>query len=126
MPVDAKILERVEKLLRLAAPASHSTEHERTSAALEAARLFSEHNLIVQEKKKPRPRKPPRSSYYSPPSTPPMSYPSWERTRSPLETHCADPECQGDIALGEKVWLRHTGLKIECLHDDWPDCISRQ
>lgn len=39
--------ERVEKLLRLASPSSGTTDAERTSAALEAAKLFAEHRLVV-------------------------------------------------------------------------------
>lgn len=44
---DDKIVDRVEKLLRLAAPESNTTEGERESAALEAARLIAEHGLVV-------------------------------------------------------------------------------
>ena len=51
-----KIVERVEKLLRLAAPRSGSTEPERASAALEAAKLIDEHDLVVSREEKRRKR----------------------------------------------------------------------
>jgi hypothetical protein len=44
----AKVIERAEKLLRLASPTSGSTEHERAAAALEAAKLIAEHDLVVR------------------------------------------------------------------------------
>jgi hypothetical protein len=47
---DDKIVDRVEKLLRLAAPDSNTTESERASAALEAARLVAEHGLVVSRR----------------------------------------------------------------------------
>lgn len=52
-------IDRANKLLRLAGPKSGTTESERISAALEAARVIEENNLIVAEKieqkKSPRP-----------------------------------------------------------------------
>jgi hypothetical protein len=52
-------IDRANKLLRLAGPKSGTTESERISAALEAARVIEENGLIVAEKienkKSPRP-----------------------------------------------------------------------
>jgi hypothetical protein len=45
---DDRAVDRVEKLLRLAAPSSGSTEHERASAALEAARLIEDYDLELR------------------------------------------------------------------------------
>ena len=45
-----RAVERVEKLLRLASPSSGTTDAERTLAALEAAKLFAEHDLVVSTK----------------------------------------------------------------------------
>lgn len=42
---DEKILDKVAKLLRLAAPGSNAPESERASAALEAARLIEKHDI---------------------------------------------------------------------------------
>lgn len=47
---ESKVVQRVEKLLRLARPDAGSSEHERASAALEAAKLIAENNLVVREK----------------------------------------------------------------------------
>lgn len=55
-------IDRANKLLRLAAPSANNSESERTSAALEAAKVIAENNLIVSEKieqkRIPRPQRP--------------------------------------------------------------------
>jgi len=43
-----RILDRIEKLRRLAAASSNSTEAERASAALEMVRLMEEHDVAVK------------------------------------------------------------------------------
>lgn len=53
--MDDKVVSLVEKLLRLAAPSSGTTDHERVSAALEAARLIEEHDLEVIRRPIPEP-----------------------------------------------------------------------
>ena len=53
-------IERVLKLLRLAAPTSGTTDHERTSAALEAAKLIMEYDLTVVERPLPAPKERPQ------------------------------------------------------------------
>lgn len=55
-------VDRANKLLRLAGPKSGAAEAERTTAALEAARLIEEHGLVaaerVEQKKAQRPQAP--------------------------------------------------------------------
>lgn len=72
MTASPKIVERVNKLLRLAAPSGGSTEGERTSAALEAAKLISEHGLTVAEPPPPPPKnqRPPQPRRARPKSRP--------------------------------------------------------
>lgn len=72
---DRKVVERVEKLLRLAAPSSNTSEHERASAALEAARLVAEHGLTVSGARPPRAQARERSR-----PTDPYEYPYNEYT----------------------------------------------
>jgi hypothetical protein len=64
---EPKTLQRIEKLLRLAAPGSGTSEAERTSAALEAARLFASTDAMVVDKPPPPPRQPrPRPRPHTP------------------------------------------------------------
>ncbi len=52
-------VKRANDLLRLAAPSSRTTESERISAALEAAKMVAENNLVVvkiEHKRLPRPQ----------------------------------------------------------------------
>lgn len=52
--LDEKIRDRIEKLLHLAAPSSGTTDAERASAAIEAARLIQEHAVTFRtEQPKP-------------------------------------------------------------------------
>ena len=67
MALEPKIAERIAKLLRLAAPSSGTTEGERASAALEAAKLIAEHKLVVAE---PQPVEKPRQRRARPRSRP--------------------------------------------------------
>lgn len=134
----AKIIERVEKLLRLASPTSGSTEHERSAAALEAAKLIAEHDLTVKERELPPP-KPPRRER---PATKPFHgviihgegkgkpFPprptgpggGWMRSTATRDSVCADPSCGEEIARGDPVWLRHQAgtFNVEYLHIDGP------
>jgi len=123
--IDRKINERVEKLLRLAAPSSNTSEPERVSAALEAARLFTEHNLVVQGPKRKafRTRPPTTAATTTAPSwnTPwgapqEPSPPGWGRSVAARDSVCADPDCQEAICRGEPVWMRMNGFKVEYIH----------
>lgn len=71
MPADTKTLERVQKLLRLAAPSSGTTDAERASAALEAARLIEENDVeiggrsLTPEPRLSKPRSQPAGPLYN-------------------------------------------------------------
>lgn len=86
----ARAIERAQKLLRLASPSSGATEAERTSAALEAAKIFAENALEVQEAeekpKRRRPRPPPTTTP-SPYSPQPYHPPPTVRYYSPYSAH---------------------------------------
>ena len=135
MSVDKKILDRVEKLLRLAAPSSGTTDAERASAALEVAKLVSEHGLEVVKQEAPkrdggRPRTP-RPGAYPPPPWPtgsrssgayppprPPAPPGWAQSVAARDAACADPTCRGPIARGEPVWMRMNAFYVEYVHRD--------
>jgi hypothetical protein len=130
MSVDLKIIERIEKLLRLAAPSTNS-EHERTSAALEAARLFSEHPVMIAPKEKKR-----SSRSRTKPSAPPPQHqspwastfvpsaytqkPGWCRSVAARDAACDLEECGGPIAKGDPVWMCMEGYRVKYLHVDGP------
>lgn len=123
---EQKTIERVEKLLRLAAPSSGTSEAERSSAALEAARLFSENNLSVREPKVKRQRI--RTSSVTVTRTTPQQYrqgpppPYWKQSIAARDAACADAECQGPISRGDPVYMRITVFDVEYLHGNWPAC----
>lgn len=116
--VDRKLLSRVEKLLRLAGPQSNTTEAERTSAALEAARLFNENGFLIaakEEKEKVSRRRPAPAN---PPSYVGHNYQSfapWFRSVATSDSVCVDPDCDEAIERGDDVWARENG-RIEYLH----------
>lgn len=126
MAVDQRTLDRVEKLLRLAAPTSGTTDYERSTAALEAARLFSEHNMTVappkEVKRRVRPRAAPqrRAAVPSPWVNHSPAPPGWAQSVASRDSYCVDPDCRGPIERGDPVWMRLNGLKAEYLHHDWP------
>jgi len=130
MSVDQKIIERIEKLLRLAAPSTNS-EHERTSAALEAARLFSEHPVMVAPKEKKRstrsrakpPAPPPQHQSPWAPTIVPQSFnqkPGWCRSVAARDSVCVDQDCGGAIYRGDPVWMRMDAFRVEYIHADGP------
>lgn len=72
---DAKTIRRVENLLRLAKPSGGSSEHERASAALEAAKLIAEFDLVVRNREEaPAPPKRPRTPRARPQRPQPQSW----------------------------------------------------
>ncbi len=108
MPADPKVLDRIEKLLRLAAPTSGTTEAERSSAALELVRLMSEHNVSVRgEEAAPPPRR-----------RAPVSRNVWMPSRA-LQ-HCSCSYCTKLIAPGDIIWIRVTGHRVENRHNYTP------
>lgn len=105
---DPRTIALVEKLLRLAAPSSNTTKSERELAALEAARLFSVHELAVAEKPRPRAKRPER-----PRSTTAPRVAVWYHgaTRRPTgwvpvnvlrDAACAS--CSGRLHAGDGAW----------------------
>lgn len=124
--------EKIEKLMRLAAPNSGATAPERESAALEAAKLFAESDLAVTERPaKPVRQPPPQSQTWWPPTPRPtqVAYgyaqraPQFRRSRAPM----AGVVCKaGEVGCGQlisgedEVWRRVKGTEIEYLHIDCP------
>ena len=136
---------RIAKLLRLASPKSGSTEPERASAALEAAKLFGDHDLLIIPAPPPKPKRfrrdqPPPSSYQQqqqhhqarhgivvePVFRGPHSRSDWRSVIVPsipgidLTVHCA--ACDGIIEPGEEAWFsnlhgRYRHANITCDED---------
>jgi hypothetical protein len=127
VPVDQKIIDRVEKLLRLAGPATNS-EHERTSAALEAARLFNEHQLIVTTKDAKKRNARPRAKPPAPPTpwnaavvpTDFTAKPGWCKSVAARDSVCVDPDCRQEIFKGDPVWMRMDAFRVEYIHVNGP------
>lgn len=102
-----KVLDRVEKLLRLAAPSSNSTEHERASAALKAAELIEEHGLTFREPSK-------KSEHRAT-----VARNVWILTVAIQYTSCS--HCGGKISRADVVWRRVLpDLTIEHRHNCKP------
>lgn len=114
---DQKVLDRVGKLLRLAAPNSGGTDAERESAMMEAAKLIAENDLVVApappKPRRQRPPAPPPSTAYAPyyPPPPPPSprwgyYPgsssNWTEATAPTTGSCC--ACHRTIYRGETTW----------------------
>jgi hypothetical protein len=117
---DQKVLDRVGKLLRLAAPNSGGTDAERESAMMEAAKLIAENNLVVApappKQRRPRPGPPPPPPPpYAPPSYAPPYYPppprygyypgsssNWTEATAPTTGWCC--ACHRTIYRGETTW----------------------
>ncbi len=141
MAADPKIVARVQKLLRLAAPTSGATLGERESAAVEAAKLIAEHGVVVGGETKTetrvvyrdRPAAPRRAA--PPPGPTRMHTPfgaeyfvqyapnhqwSWRRGIAPRRATCSDPSCNGSIDPGEPVWERESAGQMQYLHMDGP------
>jgi hypothetical protein len=123
LAVDKKILDRVDKLLRLSAPNSNTNENERASAALEASKLIAEHDLIVKPREVRRKVTRPRAQTQQPSPWPTpvwsaqgTSMPGWARSRAARDGVCEDPECRGLIHRGDVVWARIVGFDTQYLH----------
>lgn len=92
MAADPKILTRIGNLLRLAAPSSGTTDAERASAAIEAARLIEEHDIRIDEI--PRPSKGPVR----------VAPDAWVMSVALQHSSCS--ACHGAISPDDIVWLR--------------------
>jgi hypothetical protein len=112
MPADDKILERVAKLLRLAAPSSGTTDAERASAALEVAKLVEDHSIdLGAVLARPKPK-----LQHEPHRTSPHAW-----VLSVALQHCGCAHCHCPISPGDVVWTRILpGLEIERRHNYGP------
>lgn len=91
---DEKIIERVEKLLRRAAPDSGNTDNEIEIASREVVRLILKHRLTLRE---------------APPIPPPSADPvreAWVLNIAPSYAGCQ--ACGGTISPRDAVWIRVT------------------
>lgn len=124
------VIERVEKLLRLASPKSGTTQAERESAALEVVRLIEENDLIVRERKATRSkrREAPASREWSGTvqetrvPTPEVQRPpgNWVQSFARTSCSCCDPDCGEPIMIGDTVWMRVSGFEVKFLHYGGP------
>jgi hypothetical protein len=110
----ARAIERAQKLLRLAAPGSGTTEAERANAAIEAAKIIAEHGLGVAvppppvKKRRGRPPAPQPSPQHHRPAPEyrrwsPPSQSNWTETDVPV--YCACVACGQVISAGEAGWF---------------------
>jgi len=108
--VDDKILARVERLLRLAAPSSNTTLQEREVAAVEAARLIEEHDLVLtrRERRGRASREREREASGRRPRAA-ASDENWSLRRVQQHTHCSF--CSGLISPGDVVWFNSTSRR---------------
>lgn len=101
-PPPDRVLERVSKLLRLAAPDSQASEAERASAALEVVRLIVECDLRLTS-----PRQSDKSSG------------KWKPGAAARLDLCSF--CRGPIGIGEKVLVKSVLFGSKYAH---PDCAT--
>ena len=115
-------LDLFEKLMRTASPKSGATNNERSLAALEAAKIWAEHDLTVKTREKPPRRTSSRpTSPWPKPSWPrEQRRPGWVRSYAPFDVFCAQEGCGGLIQEGDPVWVQVTGLEVRYLHGDAP------
>lgn len=103
---EAKVIERVGKLLRLAAPSSNTTLAERTAAALEAAKLIDEHKIAITGAQSPG---------KSGGGINKVSKDTWVLTQS-LDHHGCTC-CGGMISRGDVVWFRSVNGERQFRHN---------
>lgn len=98
-----KVIERIGKLLRLAAPSSGTTVAERSAAALEAAKLIDEHGVAMQATKgKSEGRRA-------------VAHGVWVLTQA--IDRCACSACGNLISPRDIVWIRVVNLEREFRHN---------
>lgn len=115
--MDPKILERFDKLMRLASPDSGATEGERTNAALAAADLYSKHRLTVREREAEedptqRRRKQPARRRRSAVCFSQRSGPLWVMSVATSDVMCED--CGSVLYPGTNVWMKTDGSAFAC------------
>lgn len=112
MGVDRKVIDRIEKLIRLASPSSGTTDEERSVAALEATKLIDKYDLTIipREHKTeiPRKRKPKGDVHPG----------GWVKTRAVNHTICCN--CHKLISPGDTIWARVHGTHVEFFHNYRP------
>jgi hypothetical protein len=114
-PVDPKIIERVGKLLRLAAPSAGGTVAEQVNAMTEAAKLIDEHGLVVAQAP-PKERKRKRPSQAATSNTPvdpniwirhvrwvPPTTQDWTASVAHATHECC--ACHQPLVVGEAIWV---------------------
>jgi len=118
-----KALSTVEKLVRVAAPNSGATEHERTSAATHACKLIVEHNLVITTREKQNASRGPRMSdlvnivMRTAAARQPNISP-YRKAIAAEDCECGIDTCDSPIFQGETVWRRTKGDEIEYVHAD--------
>lgn len=105
MSADPKVLDRLQKLLRLAAPASGTTEHERAAAALEVARLVADFDINIGE----------AARSHSTPTAKEVQHGVW--VQSIALQPCGCTKCGGHISKADIVWVRIVNGHAEFRHN---------
>lgn len=111
MTADQKALDRIGKLLRLAAPSGGSTEHERASAALEAVRIIDELGVKVTF-----------DSGEAPPPHRNVVRGAWVVSIALDFAGCSS--CHGRISRGDAVWIRVVQNRVEYRHNYKPCALE--
>lgn len=112
MSVDSRLLDRIDKLMKLAAPDSGTTDHERTSAALEAARLYAEHGVTLSDRQRDdkRPHRRDKDKVHEH---------AWVLSIALQHAGCS--ACGGKISRADAVFIRvRTDMTLEYLHNMRP------
>lgn len=122
-----RALSTVHKLLRVAAPNSGASENERTSAALQAASLISQHNFTVTtakeiERRVETPRGPRMSDIVNAVINTVSRPTAFRRSVAAHDTVCGVETCTLPIFEGETVWRRYKDGQVEYVH---ADCWTR-
>lgn len=112
--MQAPIITRIEKLIRLAVCAGATTA-ERDNAAKEAVRLIDVHRLVVIE------REPQLSSWGS--AKPARA--RWLPSRASVEVDCSLVTCTRLILKGDDVLVRGNGLSVDYCHKSCAEMLDK-
>jgi hypothetical protein len=111
---DAKIIERIQKLLRTAAASSNAPRPERENAALLAAELMEEHGVEIGDLSQNRSR-----NGSGEPKKSKMTWGTWAPSLALQHSSCS--WCHKKISPGDTVWLRvHRPGEVELRHNYEP------
>jgi len=103
---DPKILERIDKLMRVAAPGSGATDSERANAALEAARLVSKHGVQFHDSDSLREHTQKETQ---------VRHGVWVQTIA-LQ-HCNCSHCNKQISREDHAWVRIVEGRAQFRHN---------